>query len=391
MLDETISSAEMARRDRNSAWWGVPGELLMENAGRSVAEYIVGKLEPVKGKVVTIFCGTGNNGGDGFVAARHLASAGVIVQVILCGNQANFRTTLAEENWSRVARFPSVKTRECRTPDQFESAFSEFRGSDAFVDAMLGTGIRGKVREPVATAIKAFNGVDPSHTLKVAVDLPSGLDPDTGRVPDVAVKAKVVVTFHRLKSGLERAVSDGLVEEVVVRRIGIPVEAVEYIGPGDVLRYYHPRPRSAHKGDFGKVLVVGGSAKYSGAPALTALGALRAGADLVNCIVPSSVAGVVRGFSPALIVTPVAGDYLSEETVSTCDMLFDWADAVVIGPGGSAEQVAIDGLKKAIEMAIQRDLAMVVDADGLRALRSFEGRLKNKRVIATPHAGEFHS
>jgi len=194
---ETITSEEMAVADENSEYLGTSRILLMENAGRAVADHIKEHFKDLKGKFVTVFCGTGNNGGDGMVAARHLAGYGCRVLVILLGSPDKIRTYEASKNFAAISSMKAtteiVIAKDVAT---LESLADKIRNSDAIVDGIFGTGIKGEIREPWLTAIKQINE---SGKYVVAIDVPSGLDPDTGVVAGTAVRASTTITFHRVK------------------------------------------------------------------------------------------------------------------------------------------------------------------------------------------------
>ncbi|KUK06762.1 MAG: Bifunctional NAD(P)H-hydrate repair enzyme Nnr, partial [Archaeoglobus fulgidus] len=230
---EFISSRDMQILDTNCEYFGLSRMLLMENAGKGVAEEVMKRF--YEGKV-QIFAGSGNNGGDGFVAARHLK--GFDVEIFLLSKP---KTELAIKNLEicRKAGFPVKEG----LPEEIDA--------DIVIDAMLGTGVRGRLREPYSTAVKMINESD---AFKVAVDVPTGLDPDSGSYEE-AVKADLTVTFHKAKPGLAKARE--VCGEVAVKDIGIPESFENLCGPGDVA-FSYKRYEDAHKGVHGKVLVVGG-------------------------------------------------------------------------------------------------------------------------------------
>ena len=265
---EIISVEDMRIADENSEYLGVPGSLLMENAGRGIVENTL-KRRKVKGSSIVIISGTGNNGGDGFVAARHLASVGAKVHLILLGDPNNIRTPESRQNWNATEKMMlTIEKTHIRDSSDFKKIEDLIRNADVLVDAMLGTGIVGKIREPFSTAIDLFNT---SNAFKIAVDVPTGLDPDSGQIQDKVVKADVTVTFHKAKPGLLNKDCTG---ELEIWPIGIPTEAEIIAGPGDLKSVIKKRDPYSHKGDYGKVLVIGGSKYYSGAPALAALSIL---------------------------------------------------------------------------------------------------------------------
>ena len=219
MVSVYITPNEMREIEESAERLGVPRLLLMENAGKSVADFIESRFG-ARGKRIAVIAGTGDNGGDGFVAARHLVAYGAGVQVFLIGEKKDIRTPRALANLEVLERMRSVRLVRLSDEafgEELERALSE---SDVLVDAIFGTGIKGELGEPHASIIERMNS---SKAFKLAVDVPSGLDPSTGEICGRAVKADATITFHRAKIGL-RARAD-LVGELVVANIGIPPEA----------------------------------------------------------------------------------------------------------------------------------------------------------------------
>ena len=356
-----ISSEEMAVVDANAAALGVPRKQLMESSGNAVARVVREMVDP--GDSVALVCGRGNNGGDAFVAARFLSSYDVTVRLL--GREATISTDIARENWD------ALEAAETGTRKVRDSASLSLGDPDVVVDAMLGTGATGALREPEATAARAIND---GEAPVVAVDVPSGVDADTGEADGIAVEADRVVTFHDAKPGLE-----ALEASVTVADIGIPAAAEEFVERGDLLRL--SRDPAAHKGDFGEVLVVGGG-PYAGAPALTARAALRAGADLAYVTCPDPVADEVQGYSENLIVEALPGDRLAPDHVGDLTERAADVDCVVLGPGlGSHERTlaAVEGFLEGFEGTA------VVDADALRVVPDVE---TDATLLCTPHQGE---
>ncbi|MEM2910661.1 MAG: NAD(P)H-hydrate epimerase [Nitrososphaerota archaeon] len=233
MLDmETITSEEMMVADENSEYLGIPRILLMENAGRAVADHLKEHFKDPRDKFVVVFCGTGNNGGDGMVAARHLAAYGCQVLIILLGSPDKIKTEEASRNFvalsSMKATVNIVMTKDAAT---LGSLADRIKDSDAIIDGIFGTGIKGEIREPWLTAIKQINTLG---KYVVAIDVPSGLDPDTGAVAGAAVKADATITFHKAKPGLLTEQGKALSGNLIVSSIGIPPEAELIAGPGDM-------------------------------------------------------------------------------------------------------------------------------------------------------------
>ena len=378
----TITSAEMAALDANCEFFGLTPLQLMENAGASIASEL--KKRFAEDTEVVIIAGKGNNGGDALAAARHLRNANV--RVILVGRSKDLRTEASRRNW-RILSECGYRMEEI-TDSSALKTLKETLNPDVIIDALLGTGVRGRIREPESSAIELINE---SGAFVLAVDVPSGLNPDTGEY-DKAVHADLTVTFHRAKPGLLKNESKSYVGELVVADIGIPPGMERLAGPGDVRLVLRRREKSSHKGDNGRILIVGGG-PFAGAPALSALASLRTGADWVTIATPRNVASIIASISPNLIVQPLSGSgsgsILTEDDVSLVSSLMQMHDVLVIGMGlGAAEET-----KRAVKLIIEDEAVkkVVVDADGLYGLDLplKVSKLKSKQVIITPHAGEF--
>lgn len=357
----------MASIDANCEHLGIRRLQLMENAGAAIARYV--KEKSSSGKVV-IIAGKGNNGGDTFVAARHLSEHDVTV--ILLGKKEDIKTKEALHNWKALEK-TSIGLVEA--PDSKAFDHSILKEADVIIDGIFGTGVRGKIHEPESTVIDLINN---SNTFVLSVDVPSGLDPD-GADFEKSVHAEQTITFHKMKAGLLSKKARKYTGEIIVADIGIPMEAEFYVGPGDI----HPflkRPAVSHKGDAGRVLIIGGG-PYSGAPALAALGALRAGADIVTVAAPKSVSDIIASFSPNLIVKKLSGNILVDEDVPIISKLIEKHDVVVMGMGLGNDKRTICAIQKIIPLCKKA----VIDAD---ALSSNIIPLCHENIILTPHAGE---
>ena len=356
-----IPGSEMAVVDANAAALGVSRKQLMESSGNAVAGAVRAVADP--GARVTIVAGRGNNGGDALVAARFLDAYDL--RVCLLGRPESIGSNITRENWDALEQ-ADYETREVR-----DSTALSLGDPDVVVDALLGTGITGALREPTASAAAAINAADATV---VSVDVPSGLDAETGHLADSAVDPDRVVTFHEAKPGL-----DALSAPVTVADIGIPQAAHEFVEHGDLLRL--DREPASHKGDHGAVLVVGGG-PYTGAPALAAQAALRAGADLARVACPTAVVDEIQGYSESLIVRPVAGDRIEPGHVDRLAELAGAHDTVVVGPGlgaGAPTREAVRDLLGAVSGPV------VVDADALQVVPTVE---TDATLLCTPHQGE---
>jgi NAD(P)H-hydrate epimerase len=358
-----IPAREVRVLDANAEALGVPRKQLMESSGNAVARVVRDLTDP--GASVAFVCGRGNNGGDGLVAARFLAEYDVTVHLL--GRRETISTRTAAENWEALVE-SEMDAREVTDSTALDLGDPD---PDLVVDAMLGTGITGALREPERTAARAMNG---SSAPVLSVDVPSGVDADTGDGYEGAVEADHVVTFHDTKPGLA-----DLDAEVRVEPIGIPEAAETFVGPGDLIRL--DRDPQSHKGDHGEVLVVGGG-PYTGAPTLSARAALRAGADLVRIACPEGIAREVQAFSEDLIVRPFAGDHLLPGHVQRLAAMAAEHDTVVFGPGLGDHEETLEAVRSFLGTY---EGTAVVDADALQVVAEVD---TEATLICTPHQGE---
>jgi hydroxyethylthiazole kinase-like uncharacterized protein yjeF len=392
-ISDKITSEELSILDNNSEWLGISKLQLMECAGYSFANYIKDHFKlNVKSKIL-IFCGLGNNGGDGFVIARHMASYNLPVSVFLLGLPEKVNSKEAIHNWKILSSLEYlVKLKTIKDSRQLEADLSILDDKNEniiIIDALLGTGIKGKLREPVASCIKMINRIKENaanNVRVVSVDIPSGMDPDTGKVSDVAIKADLVITFHKTKKGL--STKSQYIKELIVQPIGIPLEASIFVGKGNLLPSLKKRRIDSHKGEFGKVLIIGGSKNYSGAPAYAAMTTINFGCDLVITYVPSVVGDVIRSYSPNMIVRTCEGDWLNIKAFEEISWLIDWSDTILIGPGMGQEEETEELFVKVLQKLKTDQKKMVLDADALKLVKNHLDLIKGKEVILTPHVGE---
>ncbi len=356
-----ISATEMRVLDRNAQHFGISILELMENAGKAVADAARVDLA-ASGKKVLVVCGTGNNGGDGFVAARLLAGESRVT-VLLARPPDQLATEEARMNFARLK-----DARVLEGLDRSEGAMAE---ADLIIDALLGIGVEGTLREPYATLIREMNA---SRKPILSVDVPSGMG------ADLIVKPKATVTMHDAKEGMTPANSG----TIRVADIGIPAQVARTIGPGEFLLYPTPKAER-HKGQNGSLLIVSGG-PFTGAPALVAMGALGVGADLVHVATPALAAQIVAGYSPNFIVHPLVGHRLLNEDVELILELAGKANALAIGPGLGDAPGTLASVRTLVKAV---DLPIVFDADAIRALGQEPTALARKRAVATPHSREF--
>ncbi len=375
--EEGISVEDMRAYELNGVWLGIPLLLMMENAGRSVADYVEYRLGGVRGKRIIVLAGKGGNGGDGFVAARHLAARGGMVEVHLAYPPSEVEHPDAKLNLEALLRMDSV-----RLVKPYSSKWLETGDADAVIDALLGTGVRGPLRGTIREAAKAFTS---SPGLHVSIDVPTGVDPDTGSVVEGAVRADATVTMHMVKKGLLKAKL--YTGEIIVAEIGLTRDAVVYAGPGDVAARIPRRPREAHKGSAGRLAVVAGSKYYVGAALLASRAAALVGVDLVYMVSPRHIAVSAAEECTTIIPHPIKGEVLSLDDVEGILGLLERVDGLLIGPGVGAEDETLRAVAGIVENAIDRGLPIVIDADGLKAVQTIKSRLYDK-VVLTPHRGE---
>ncbi len=368
----------------NSAFLGVPVRILMENAGSAVARVISENFE--KNKQICILSGPGNNGGDGLVAARHLASLSYRVSLVLAVPPKLIKTEEARENWEIIRNMrESIETIYIKSPDDLKRVKEIVKNSDIIVDALLGTGITRELRYPYKELVEIINN---SKKVVVSVDIPTGLNPLTGRPLGVAVKANITVTFHKLKPGLGK--SREYTGKIIIASIGVPPEAEIFAGPGDVAKILPWREPWSHKGDYGRVLVVGGSLFYSGAPALSALAAISAGVDIVLVLTPRKVAPIVKSYSPLLIVNPLSSrNFLSLDDVSIILEYASKMDSILLGPGLGLEDETLQAIAEVINHLSKNKKSLTIDADAIKAVAKYKPTVGGNTVI-TPHEAEFH-
>lgn len=372
----SISSTEMRALELNSQYYGITRLQLMENAGRSVADMIRSRFSPPK-KVI-VFCGLGGNGGDGFVAARHLLAQGFEVEVVLAGKPLDISDSEAQANWSALQPLRGdLNVHEIHD----SSLVTDFK-ADIIVDALLGIGLRGLPRPPIRQLVRKINSM---KAFRVAVDVPTGIDSDSGEIFEEAVKADVTVTFHKAKPGLAKS---RLAGKVIVANIGLPNHLERFAGPGDVQVIRKPRSPWAHKGDFGRLLVIGGSETFSGAPALVAMAAYRAGVDLVHIAAPTETAYSISSMSPDLITIKLNGKHINPQNILAISPYLEKTTAVVIGPGLGLHNETKQFVREVIKQLDAKKIPVLLDADGLKAFAEFRFKVKSPLVL-TPHAGEF--
>lgn len=383
-----IKSKEIKVLDKNAGFYDVPTINLMENAGKGLSDFIIKQLKPT-GKKILVFCGTGNNGGDGFVAARYLSKK-YNVSLFLTGTKKDIRTDISMENYNKLKK-QDIKIHDINSLKKIDELLQE---NNVIIDSMLGIGLSGNLREPYTTIVKKINTTN-NKTI-ISVDTPTGLG------TNIMIKPDYTVTFHDVKKGMNKNNSG----EIIVVDIGIPRKAIEYVGPGELTTYYPKPKKESHKGDNGRLLVVGGG-PYTGAPALCSFAAQRTGIDLVFVATPKKVARAITSysslikparlakdiarFSPTLIVKELNDEeYLVREDIKIIEPLIKKVDALVIGPGLGSKDETQKAVEEIVGLFVKHKKPIVVDADAIKVIGNNPGLVKNSQTVLTPHTGEFN-
>lgn len=384
-----VTAEEMREIDRlTTEKYGVPSLTLMENAGTAVAEFAQKHFDF---RTVCVICGKGNNGGDGFVAARKLKEAGKKVSVIILAKSARELRGDAAGMFKKLGIAPLWVAEE----KHFDQArVRKTLQAELIVDAILGTGFKPPLQGLARKAVDIINHAIAIRGAQVlAVDIPSGYDADEWFLSNEHVMSGAVVTFTAPKQVHAFAPICG---PIVVADIGTPAEAVqsnlklEWAGSRRK-RFRVSRFIDAHKGEFGHVFVIGGSVGKAGAPSMAALAASKVGAGLVTACVPKSVLTTVAGFAPEIMTAPLAETdqgSISEQAVDPIASQQNPAPLVVaLGPGLSTHPETVSYVRK---MVAQCDVPMVIDADGLNAFAGHAELLDGTRrpLVLTPHLGE---
>lgn len=362
---KVLTAAEMRNVDRLTVERGIPEPILMENAGHRVVEYLTRRWPDLSQERIVILCGKGNNGGDGFVVARQLFTRFKPASL-------HVAATHPEDDCKALAML-----RACGCP-VYDSITQDMRGATIVVDALLGTGISGVARGAALEWIRAVNTGFPLAKV-LAVDLPSGMDSDSGRSEGEVARADACVTFTALKICHALPPNCDACGDVVLGKIGSPDEymsasQLHLTEPADFTHLLGPRQRDTNKGDYGHVLVVGGAEGKTGAAEMTGVAALRAGAGLVTV---ACSAGYFRH-----------AELMRESLPSS------WSDlepltrrkrVIAIGPGLGTADWAVTLVRETVTNAKE---ALVIDADGLNALAGYEWHCGDRVRVLTPHPGE---
>ncbi len=384
---------EMKEIDRSSVEdYGIPETVLMENAGHRVAEAVEDFLGIVKDKNICVLAGSGNNGGDAFVAARHLANAGARVKVFFAGN-ASHLTKSAEINRD-IIKHMGLELHTMEGDRSWDRLQVVLRFADLVVDGVMGTGFQGTLRMDIMKLVKLVNAAEKQV---IAIDIATGVEADTGRVEGEAIQASCTVTFGVPKPGHLLCPGAEHTGKLIVDDIGIPSKLLteglrQSLLDDELARTLLPaRPLGVHKGDCGKILVIAGSSGMMGAAELSSRAALRAGAGLVTLAVPESLHDLMELKLTEVMTTAIPeadkGIFSGDKAIGILAQMADAYDAVLIGPGLGRQKETSDLVRKLMEVI---EKPVVLDADGIYAYKGCADQLKNSKQVPvlTPHLGE---
>jgi len=382
-----LTAKQVREIDRlSSEQFGIPSIVLMENAGMRVVEALEERFEDLEDLTIAILCGKGNNGGDGFVVARQLIQKGTYPFVILLGREEDVvgdaRTNL---DILKAIGYPPTVIGDA---EEWSEEKIELLDADIIVDAILGTGLTKPVSGLYAEVIESLREDFPRAEI-ISIDLPSGLPADSAHPVGPAVEADATVTFTAVKPCLVLSPNQEYAGDVILADIGNPAELLDsselqmnLIVPEEFAAAIQARSAETNKGDYGKVVVIGGSVGKSGAAAMAGQSALRSGAGLVTVATPASVLPIVAASMPELMtaVLPDTNDGIASLLVGKT--------VLAIGPGLGSEPSTQEMVRKVVREA---QIPTVVDADGLNAYSGHRDELRGddeRPVILTPHPGE---
>ncbi len=372
---------------------GMPGIMLMENASREIFQIINERIDHLISPKIGFVCGKGNNGGDGFATARHFSNAGYEVVVVYLGNEKEMSED-CRLNFVTLKKLSSFNKKITLKKYASISSLNSLKGCKVICDALLGSGTKGALREPYLSIIKYLNKL---KSLKVAIDIPTGLNTDTG-YSENSFNADLTVTLGELKKGLFFGDGYFYTNEVEKGGIGIPDSLFDkfsptefLIEPEDALLALPVKAKNIHKYSAGKVLTIAGSGLLPGAAVLTSTSALKIGAGASILCFPKSIRELVHKKLNEVVVKnyeDFGREYLTEKNIDELSEKIKWTDVVAIGPGLGREKET----QKAVLFIIKkfRSKLKVIDADGIFALG--QGRYKKldlKNSVLTPHHAEF--
>lgn len=392
-----LTASQMREIDRKTIEEiGIPGPVLMENAGLQVVGILRHELGLQAGDRVVVVAGKGNNGGDGLVVARHLFNQGIEVQVLLIGKKEEVKGDAALNlKVDLNIGVPLVEIADERTWKKHRGILKDV---PVIIDALFGTGLSSPLQGLYATVVEDINR---SGAFIVSVDIPSGLSSDTFEIIGPCVRADLTVALAAPKIAHVFPPAEEFVGELLVADISIPPNLLEdealkleLVEIESLIPYFQPRPRDTHKGTYGHLLILAGSFGKAGAAAMAGKAALKMGAGLVTVATAESCLPQIARFMPELMTEPLPETpdrTISEEALPRVLELLNGKDALLIGPGLSTEPSTARLVLNLLEKLKKTKIPVVIDADGLNILASSPASLKSlpEKTVLTPHPGEF--
>ena len=383
-----IISVEEAREleRRITEEFNIPSLFLMENAGSFVYYFLKDRLRDLKNKKIVLLCGPGNNGGDALVLARYLYINGNIPTILTYG---------WEKGVSPLCQIQYELLRETEVRFlSLEKDWEVIKFSDLIIDGIFGIGLKRPLDKDLKGIIREINN---SKKLIISIDVPTGIDADSGDILGESIKANITITMFLAKIGFFNSKAIDYIGELVINPLGFPISFLEKFVPSniflvegkDVAKYIPKFPLGVHKGNKGKVLIIGGSIQYTGAPILSARASLRTSAGMVYLALPESISNIHRAENPEIIFIPLKDKegYISFENVSYVLEIVEKLriNVVGLGPGIGLFE---DTQKFVQELVLKLDKPLVIDADGLSAIKPVLSLVNKGNIILTPHMGE---
>jgi ADP-dependent NAD(P)H-hydrate dehydratase / NAD(P)H-hydrate epimerase len=394
---KVVTSEEMQELDQSATrQYGIPGTILMENAATSAVNVILEKYGNVSGKNIFIFCGKGNNGGDGLAIARHLFNPGGNIYTFITDKKRDLKGD-AQLNSNILQRMMNEKENERKLIYNQISNIKEldqFPEPDMIIDAVFGTGIKGNI-DGISKSIIEY--INQSNKIKVAIDIPSGLNGTTGEIGNIAIKADMTITMATPKTGLLINKGPELCGNLFIADISMPLSLLNkhkskryLIEEKDIRKRLPKRNYDAHKYSCGKVFVLSGSLGLTGAAAMCSESVIRSGAGAAILGIPESLNLVMEEKLTEVMTVPLpetSEKTLSPKGIKTIMEYVNWADVVLLGPGLSQNK---DTKKLIITLMHEIKKPLILDADALNNLKENTELIKSYKneIIITPHYGE---
>ena len=384
---QTKSIDERAIRE-----YGIPGIVLMENAGLQVVDYLESHFDDLEERRILVLCGKGNNGGDGMVVAKHLHNRGYAPRILLFGRKSDTKDEALVN--LKILEKSGAEVQEIADVREWHDFLPELGDFQMIVDALIGIGVQGGVRGFLEEVMRDVNN---ASAVRISVDVPSGLSADTNEIPGICIQAEATVTFSCPKIPHIFLPAEEKVGEVFIADIGIPEEAVEAEGarlnladPDELREALPERKVESHKGDYGHLLVVAGSKGKPGAARMVAEAAFRSGVGLVTVATPESVQPILAPQVMEMMTEPIPetreGTVSSKATARVLKLL-EGKGVLTLGPGLTAAAETASFVR---ELVSETRLPLILDADGLNAYQGHAESLsgKDRTLVLTPHPGE---